>query len=156
MVKKQSAGILLYRRLPENTEVFLVHPGGPFWKNKNAGAWSIPKGEFTNEEDAFTAACREFKEEIGYEPKGNFIQLIPIHQKSGKKVHAWACEGNLNESNIISNPVTMIWPPKSNSTITFPEVDKGNWFTFLEASEKVIPAQISLLIQLENYLKILL
>ena len=110
---KQSAGILVYRLVDERPQFFLVHPGGPFWKNKDAGAWSIPKGEFTAEEEGLIAAKREFLEETGQAIDGEFILLDPIKLKSGKTVHAWAVEGNVDETNIQSNIFPFEWPPRS-------------------------------------------
>lgn len=153
MKNKQSAGILLFRIKGKNIEVFLVHPGGPFWKNKDAGSWSIPKGEFINEEEPLHAACREFEEETGYKPDGNFIALNSVKQKSGKQIYAWACEGKLDTASIVSNTVTIEWPPKTNKKITFPEVDKGEWFNISDARIKINAAQISFLNELESILK---
>src|ERR1700749_2222370 len=118
---KQSAGILLYRQASKQTEVFLVHPGGPFWMNKDAGAWSIPKGEFTDE-DPLAAARREFEEETGFSVDGKFIALPPLKQKSGKLVMAWALQKNIDASKIKSNEFEMEWPPRSGKLITIPEV----------------------------------
>jgi predicted NUDIX family NTP pyrophosphohydrolase len=137
---KKSAGILLYRIKYKALEVFLVHPGGPIWKNKDNGAWTIPKGEFTDE-DPIDAAKREFKEETGFNPPGKFIELTPIKQKSGKLVFAWAAEGDVDVEKIKSNLFEMEWPPHSGKKQRFPEVDKGNWFDLAEAKEKIIPAQ---------------
>src|SRR6476619_5277006 len=110
---KQSAGILLYRRVNNSLEVFLIHPGGPFWKNKDEGAWSIPKGEFNDSEDPLKAAIREFEEETGNVISGNFKQLKPIKQKGGKIVYAWSIEGNLDADKIKSNTFQIEWPYKS-------------------------------------------
>ena len=148
---KKSAGLLVFRRHLLATEIFLVHPGGPFWKHKNAGSWSIPKGEFT-EEDAFSAAKREFIEETGQKIEGSFIPLVPVRQSSGKMVYAWAVEGDIDETKIVSNEVEMIWPPNSGKKISFPEVDKGKWFEIKEAKEMILKGQLELLTQLEKIL----
>jgi predicted NUDIX family NTP pyrophosphohydrolase len=145
---QQSAGILLYRRRQKKLEVFLVHPGGPFWKNKDLGAWSIPKGEFQDDEDPLKAAIREFQEETGTLLKGNFIPLATIKQKSGKKVQAWSVEGDIEASTIKSNFITIDWPPKSGKQINIPEVDRGEWFNVSTAREKINPAQALLIDEL--------
>jgi len=153
-VKRQSAGILLYRLVNNELQVLLVHYGGPFWKDKDVGSWSIPKGEYTEPETPLQAALREFKEETGSEAHAPFIELTPIVQKAGKQVSAWAAEGNLNADAIVCNTFTMQWPPKSGLYQTFPEVDKAAWYNLTEAKEKINPAQISFLEELENKLKI--
>jgi predicted NUDIX family NTP pyrophosphohydrolase len=145
---KQSAGILLYRNINNQLQVFLVHPGGPFFKNKDAGAWSIPKGEFNDDEDALLAAKREFSEETGQAIEGNFIKLSPIKLKSGKTVHAWAVEGDIDQDTIVSNPFEMEWPPRSGKTVSFPEVDRAAWFGVDEACVKVNAAQVGLIEEL--------
>jgi predicted NUDIX family NTP pyrophosphohydrolase len=142
---KTSAGILLYRKKEDQVEVFLVHPGGPFWKGKETGAWSIPKGEFTPGEDPLTVAKREFNEETGQTVEGNFIELTPIKQKGGKMVYAWAVEGDANAGNIVSNTFKTEWPYKSGKWITIPEVDKAGWFSVEEAKEKMNAAQVALI-----------
>jgi predicted NUDIX family NTP pyrophosphohydrolase len=142
MVKKPSAGILLYRLKNNEPEVFLVHPGGPFWKNKDAGAWSIPKGEFTNEEKPLAAAIREFEEETGTKLSGDFIELSTAKQKSGKIIYAWALAGNIDPETVVWNTFEMEWPPKSKKFQSFPEVDKGEWFSIEEAKNKIVPGQI--------------
>ncbi len=144
---KKSAGILAYRQSDE-LEVFLVHPGGPFFKNKNAGTWSIPKGEYIDDEDALTAAQREFLEETGHTLTGDFIQLEPVKQKAGKVVIAWAIEQDVDEQTIVSNAFQLEWPPKSGKIVEFPEIDKAGWFTIDVARTKLIEAQCSLLDQL--------
>ena len=121
---KQSAGILLYRKNNKQPEVFLVHPGGPFFKNKDSGVWSVPKGEFTDDEDALGAAKREFLEETGHAVDGKFIELSPVVLKSGKKVYAWAVEGDIDHENIKSNTFEIEWPPKSKRVQSFPEIDR--------------------------------
>ena len=148
--KKQSAGILVYRTLKKKLVVFLVHPGGPFWKNKDSAAWSIPKGEFDSDESALDAAQREFEEETGMRLKGKFIELQPVKQKSGKTVYAWAHEGDINASSIKSNSFEIEWPPNSGKKTSFPEIDKAAWFTVPEAKQKINAAQVALLEELEN------
>lgn len=141
---RKSSGLLLYRRSEKRVEVFLVHPGGPFWKGKEAGAWSIPKGEFTGDEEPLAAARREFKEETGQEVQGDFIELKIIQQKSGKLVYAWAVEAEIDANNIVSNTFTLEYPYKSGKWITVPEVDRAGWFSIDEAKEKINPAQAAL------------
>jgi predicted NUDIX family NTP pyrophosphohydrolase len=150
MTSRQSAGILLYRWTTGTLEVFLVHPGGPFWKNKDAGSWTIPKGEFENEEPALDAAIREFREETGFTLKGHFQPLSPIRQKGGKRVFAWALAGDLDPAKISSNTFELEWPRHSGRQQTFPEVDKGGWFTLAAARLIINPAQIALLEELEE------
>ena len=145
---KTSAGILLYKRKNNVLQVFLVHPGGPFFAKKDAGAWSVPKGEINEGEDALAAAKREFEEETGCRTEGNSIPLSPVTQKSGKVVHAWAVEGDCDARAIRSNTFTLEWPPKSGRTQDFPEVDKAGWFTVGEARRKINPAQAALLEEL--------
>jgi len=151
MTSKQSAGILLYR-LNSPPEVFLVHPGGPFWKNKDAGVWTIPKGEFKNEEPALDAAIREFREETGHMLKGPFKPLSPIRQKGGKRVYAWASPGDLDPGTITSNTFEMEWPRRSGKMLTFPEVDKGKWFSLEDARNFINPAQVPFLEELAEVL----
>jgi len=138
---KQSAGILLYRKTAGQLEFLLVHPGGPFFKNKDAGAWSIPKGEFTDDENALTAAKREFKEETGHAVDGDFMPLTSVKLKSGKTVQAWALEGDIDAGKITSNSFEIEWPPKSGKMQAFPEIDRAGWFGFEEAINKINPAQ---------------
>ena len=145
---KQSAGILLYKKVSSTLQVFLVHPGGPIFKNKDAGVWSIPKGEFLNDEDPLVAAKREFLEETGQPVDGNFIKLLPIKLKSGKMVYAWAVEGDIDADVITSNLFEIEWPPRSGKTASFPEVDRAGWFGVEEASEKLNPAQVGLIEEL--------
>ncbi len=142
---KQSAGILLYRKTLTGNEFFLVHPGGPFFKNKDDGAWSIPKGEFTDDEEALTAAKREFEEETGSAIDGKFIPLNPVKSKSGKTVHAWAVEGGIDADAVKSNTFTIEWPPKSGKMQAFPEVDRAGWFGFDEAVQKINAGQVGFL-----------
>jgi len=147
---KQSAGLLVYRRLDAGLEVFLVHPGGPFWKNKDAGAWSIPKGEFTAGEDPLEVAMREFQEETSMSINGEFTPLEPIRQRSGKTVYAWAVEGDVDASGVKSNTCKIEWPPRSRKFIEIPEVDRGEWFAIGTAMEKINEAQCKLLQQLKR------
>ncbi len=154
MAKKQSAGIILYKFEEEKLQIFLVHPGGPFWQNKDAGSWSIPKGEFLDSENPLDAAKREFEEETGTKLFGNFIELIPIKQKAGKIVYAWAFQGNINANTITSNTFTVEWPPKSNKLVTYPEIDKAAWFTADIARIKINPSQVALIDDLKSKLKI--
>lgn len=142
---KTSAGILLYKKLQGNTYFFLVHPGGPFWKNKDIGAWSIPKGETEKDEDPLERARVEFKEETGKEINGNFIPLTPVRQKSGKWVKAWAIEGDIATENCNSNLIAVEWPPRSGKQIQIPEVDRWEWFTAAAAMQKINPAQVPLI-----------
>lgn len=149
---KQSAGILLYRKVDHQLQVFLVHPGGPFFKNKDAGAWSIPKGEFEDDEDPLLAAKREFLEETGQAIDGEFIKLSPIKLKSGKTVHAWAIEGDIDHDTIASNVFEIEWPPRSGKKASFPEVDRAGWFDVAEAKVKVNSAQVKLIEELVGIL----
>src|SRR5512143_3220301 len=150
---KTSAGVLLYKWENSVLKVFLVHPGRPFFAKKDAGAWSVPKGEIDEGEDALAAAKREFEEETGCRPEGNFIPLSPVTQKSGKVVRAWAVEGDCDAETIRSNTFTLEWPPKSGRMKEFPEVDRAGWFTVGEAKEKINPAQIALLEELARILQ---
>lgn len=145
---KQSAGILAYRRSGDEWQVFLVHPGGPFWAKKDLGAWSMPKGEFPEEEDALLAAKREFREEVGQGIEGTFVALEPRRQKSGKTIHAWVVEGDLDETRLVSNEFEMEWPPRSGKMQRFPEVDRGQWFALPEAKTRINPGQVAFLEEL--------
>jgi predicted NUDIX family NTP pyrophosphohydrolase len=147
---KISAGLLLYRTQNGAFEFLLVHPGGPFWKNKDDGAWTIPKGEIGDNEDPLAAAIREFEEELGFKPIGPFTQLTPIKQKGGKLVHAWAFEGNCDPTQIKSNTFSMEWPPRSGQQTEFPEVDRAEFFNLELARNKINEAQISLLEELQR------
>ncbi|WP_426671781.1 NUDIX domain-containing protein [Mucilaginibacter sp. McL0603] len=145
---KQSAGILLYSFKDNQLQVFLIHPGGPFFSKKDNGSWSIPKGEFNNDESPLDAAKREFMEETGQPIDGNFIELEPVIQKAGKKVYAWAVEGDIDHETIVSNLFEMEWPPRSGKKQTFPEVDKAAWFDVEEAKAKINPAQFGFINEL--------
>ena len=139
---KLSAGILLFRNPAEILQVFLVHPGGPFWKNKDAGAWSIPKGEYAETEDPLEAAQREFQEETGFQAHAPFLPLGQIKQAGGKLVSAWASEGDLSPGEIRSNTFTLEWPPKSGRRQEFPEIDRAAWFTIEDAKQHILKGQI--------------
>lgn len=145
---KKSAGILLYRFINQEPEVFLVHPGGPFWAKKDMHAWSVPKGEFNEDEDPLVAARREFEEETGLSISGKFTGLTPIRQKSGKMVYCYACEGNIDPELIRSNLFEMEWPPKSGKMMSFPEIDRGEWFETTESRLKIIEAQVAFIDEL--------
>jgi len=150
---KTSAGLLMYRRGPEGLEVFLVHPGGPFWARKDAGAWSVPKGEYLAEsEDALQAARREFEEETGTLPRGEFAELGSLKQPGGKVVTAWAFEGDADPAAIRSNTFTLEWPPRSGKQREFPEVDRAGWFTLAVAAEKILKGQLPFLRRLAEML----
>ena len=136
-----SAGIVLYRSRGRDLELFLVHPGGPFWANKDAGAWSFPKGEYSEGEDPLTVARREFREETGYSLEGEFIPLAPRKQRGGKVVSLWAVEGDCDADGIRSNTFEMEWPPRSGKRVGFPEVDRAGWFSPVAAKEKINPGQ---------------
>jgi predicted NUDIX family NTP pyrophosphohydrolase len=145
---KQSAGLLLFREADEGIELFLVHPGGPFYKNKDIGVWSIPKGEFDETEDALTAARREFEEETGFKIAGDFFELEAVKQKGGKMVYCWGVEADVDAAAVVSNTFPMEWPPKSGRTQEFPEVDRAGWFTPEAAKEKILPSQLPLIASL--------
>jgi len=145
---KTSAGILLYRLTGSEPEILLIHPGGPFFKNKDSGVWSIPKGEPDENEDLKDAAIREFREELGSEISGNMIALTPVTQKGGKIVSAWAVEGDLDETTFTCNTFSIEWPPKSNKMQDFPEVDKAEWFTLPVARTKINEAQAAFIDEL--------
>ncbi|MGH9931301.1 MAG: NUDIX domain-containing protein [Pyrinomonadaceae bacterium] len=145
MPKKQSAGLLLYRLSSGKLEVLLVHPGGPFWKNKDDGSWTIPKGEFDENEDPLTAAKREFEEETGTPaPSGEYIPLQPIKQRAGKMVHAWAIEAEFDSASLRSNTFSIEWPPKSGKQQEFPEIDRAAWMEPEMARRKILQAQVGL------------
>ena len=149
-MKKISAGLLMFRIHDNVLQILLIHPGGPFWANKDMGAWSIPKGEVKEGEDLLTTAKREFKEEIGIEPTEPFYSLGSVTHKSGKEVHAWAFEGDCDPSKIVSNTCEIEWPPKSGEKITIPEVDKAEFFDIPTAVTKLNSAQVLLLSGLKN------
>jgi predicted NUDIX family NTP pyrophosphohydrolase len=148
---KQSAGLLLYRK-KNIVEFLLVHPGGPYFVNKNEGWWTIPKGEIMPGEEPLDAALREFKEETGYTPSGSLIGLEPITQKGGKKVFCWACEGDFDAASFTCNTFTMEWPPKSGKFRDYPELDKAGWFDITNAKLLINEKQFSFIEQLQNIL----
>ena len=151
MSTKRSAGILLYRRRAGRLEVLLAHPGGPWWRNKDAGAWGIPKGLIDAGEDPLAAARREFEEETGQPaPAGEAIALTPLRQASGKLVLAWALEGDCDTACIRSNDFPMEWPPRSGQVQQFPEIDRAEWFALDAAREKAIAGQRAFLDELER------
>ena len=154
MARKTSAGLLLYR-CRDNLEVFLVHPGGPYWAKKDAGAWSLPKGEFGEGEEPLQAAKREFTEETGFAVSGKFRPLDPLKQPSGKVVYAWAIEGDCDPDQIRSNSFSLEWPPKSGKIQQFPEVDRAAWFNIPEARSRILPGQMGFIDQLISALCIL-
>ena len=137
----------------EQLEVFLVHPGGPFWIKKDVGAWSIPKGEIETGEEPLNVAIREFKEETGQEIGGNFYELQPVKQKAGKIIKAWAVEGDIDPTAIESNTFEIEWPPKSGKKKILPEVDKAEWFTVKAAAEKINPGQLPLIEELQQMMR---
>lgn len=145
---KTSAGILLYRLRDDKLEVLLVHPGGPYFRNKDEGAWSIPKGETDGEEDLLAVALRELAEETGLQPAGPFTALKPIKQKGGKVVHAWASTGDCDPARIKSNTFTIEWPPRSGRRQEFPEIDRAEFFGLEEGRRKITPAQAAFLEEL--------
>lgn len=150
MAIRQSAGIVMYRWRESVLEVFLVHPGGPFWAKKDAGAWSVPKGEFEGDEDPLAAARREFREETGFDAVGTFVALAPVKQVGGKRVLAWAVKGDCDPAQIRSNLFTLEWPPRSGKHRQFPEIDRAGWFSLDLAREKILKSQLGLLEQLEE------
>jgi predicted NUDIX family NTP pyrophosphohydrolase len=149
---KQSAGLLMYRKHGGRWEVFLVHPGGPYWQNKELGAWSIPKGEFLEHEDPLAVAKREFHEETGIEPAGDFVPLESVQQRGGKTVHAWLVQGDCDARCVKSNKFSIEWPPNSGRFAEFPEVDRADWFCIDEAREKMLSSQQGFLDQLQHRL----
>jgi predicted NUDIX family NTP pyrophosphohydrolase len=152
MPSKKSAGILPFRFVKKKLEFLLAHPGGPFWKNKDIGAWSIVKGEYNDDEEPLTAAKREWQEETGLKITGKFIVLKPVRQKSGKEIRAWAVEAEIDPTQIKSNLFEMEWPPKSGRKQSFPEIDRAEWFPVETAKEKINPAQAALITELETIL----
>jgi len=149
---RQSAGLLVYRLKLGQLQVFLVHPGGPFWAKKDLGAWSIPKGELDENEQALSAARREFAEEVGFGIDGTFIALVPRAQPSRKIIHAWAVEGDVDETSVKSNEFKIEWPSKSGKFQHFAEVDRGAWFSIVEARRRIHRGQIPFLDELAKIL----
>ena len=148
MMAKTSAGLLMYRMKGRELELFLVHPGGPFWAKKDLGSWSIPKGEYADEEDPLEVARREFLEETGFEAQGEFRELTRIRQPGGKWVRAWAFEGDCDAGAVTSNTFVMQWPPKSGKTAEFPEVDRAGWFSVDLSRRKILKGQLALIDEL--------
>jgi predicted NUDIX family NTP pyrophosphohydrolase len=148
---KRSAGLLLFRN-PNQLEIFLVHPGGPFWARKDDGAWSLPKGEYSADEDALTAARREFQEETGFSAGGDFLPLGELRQPGGKIVTAWALEKDVDIALVKSNMFSLEWPPKSGNTREFPEIDRAAWFPVSQARRKLLKGQVAFLDRLEKKL----
>ena len=149
-MSRKSAGLLLFREVSGCLEVLLVHPGGPYWSKKDEGAWSIPKGEFDDNESPLDAAKREFAEETGFMPEGEVFPLEPLRQPSGKLIYAWAMKHDLDPSILRSNTFSMEWPPKSGRLQEFPEVDRAAWFAVGEASHKILKGQAAFLVQLQE------
>ena len=153
-VAAESAGLLLYRLRDGMPEVLLVHPGGPFWKRRDAGAWSIPKGEIENGEVAKDVARREFKEELGHDAPGvELVSIGTVRQAGGKLVHAWIARGDVDVDRIASMKFTMEWPPRSGRMQEFPEVDMADWFDLVTSRQKMVPAQTVFLDRLEEVLR---
>ncbi|MCF3108797.1 NUDIX domain-containing protein [Niabella sp. CC-SYL272] len=145
---KASAGILLYKKEEQDLYFFLVHPGGPFWKNKDLGAWSIPKGELLANEAPLTRARIEFEEETGQAINGTFLPLTSIKQKGGKTVMAWAVSGDIDPAVLHSNSFLLEWPPRSGRKTEIPEVDQWAWFTSEEAKRRINPAQVAFILEI--------
>ena len=150
---KASAGLLMYRKRNGGLEALLVHLGGPFWKNKDRGAWFVPKGEINPGEDQLVAARREFQEETGLVPTGEFLSLGSVKHQSGKTVTAWAFSGDCDPASLKSNTFEMEWPPKSGKRVQFPEIDRAEFFTVKKARDKMHPAEFELLTRLEQLLE---
>jgi predicted NUDIX family NTP pyrophosphohydrolase len=149
---KRSAGILLHRRNGKAVEVFLVHPGGPFWKRRDNGAWTVPKGAIESGEEPLDAARREFAEETGFTVDGQFTEIGDFKQPGGKHVLVWAVEGDCDPARLVSNEFEMEWPPHSGKRLRFPEVDRGGWFGVDEAREKLLIGQRPMLDSLLQHL----
>ena len=150
---EKSAGILVFRRAGSGVEFLLAHPGGPFWARRDAGAWSIPKGLVGEDEDTLAAARREFEEEVGQAVQGEFAPLTPLRQNSGKIVHAWMVEADLDLSGFRSNLFEMEWPRHSGRTQSFPEIDRVDWFTADQALIKILPSQAGFIQEAKAELK---
>jgi predicted NUDIX family NTP pyrophosphohydrolase len=153
MATARSAGLLVWRRTPGATEVLIGHMGGPYWARKDDGGWSIPKGEYQAGEDDLMAARREFAEEIGHQaPEGETVDLGESRQSTGKIVHAWAVQGDLDATTAVSNTFTMEWPPGSGRTEEFPEFDRSAWFDLGTATRKLVKGQVAFVERLAEYL----
>jgi len=150
---KRSAGLLLFRWRGESLEVFLVHPGGPFWAKKDLGAWSIPKGEYADDEDPLAAARREFEEETGFAAPANAVALGELQQAGRKMVMAWAAEGDCDPEKLVSNRCEIEWPPRSGRKMDIPEVDRAAWFSIDEARERILNSQQPFLERLRQQLE---
>jgi predicted NUDIX family NTP pyrophosphohydrolase len=148
---KRSAGLLMYRNSPDQIQVFLVHPGGPYWAKKDEGSWTIPKGEYEPDEEPLAAAIREFHEETGFNASQPFIDLGSVAQKSVKIVTAWAFEGDCDPTELVSNTCEIEWPPRSKKKIVIPEIDRGDWFSLKRATEAIRIEQIPLLEALSRH-----
>jgi predicted NUDIX family NTP pyrophosphohydrolase len=150
---KQSAGLLMFRGTEDAYEVFLVHPGGPYWSKKDQGAWTLPKGEYEDGEEPLAAAQREFQEETGFIASAPFLELGSVRQKSGKVVLAWAFKGDCDPAKLVSNTCEVEWPPQSKKRIVIPEVDRGAWFSPRNAAIFIREEQRPLLLRLEQQLR---
>lgn len=150
---KKSAGILLYRFQNKQVQVLLVHPGGPFWAKKDAGSWSVPKGELDENENVLDAAVREMEEETGFKAIGPYIELKPVKQRSGKIIYAFATQSDFNPKNLKSNTCFVEWPPRTNKRMEIPEVDRAEWFYIKEAKEKIVKGQVPILLELAQKLE---
>ena len=150
---KRSAGLIMYRWQEQELEIFLVHPGGPFWAKKDKGAWTIPKGEYAEDEEPLEAAKREFQEETGFAAHGQFLELGAVKQAGGKTVAAWAFEGNCDPAKLTSNLCRIEWPPHSRRPVEFPEVDQGRWFSIAAGRDYILKSQEPLLDMLQIALK---
>ena len=148
MMPKRSAGLMMYRWKQDGIEVFLVHPGGPYWANQDLGAWTIPKGEYDNDEEPFAAAQREFIEETGFTANGEFLSLGVVRQRSGKLVTAWAFLGDCDPTQLKSNSCEIEWPPKSGKQLQIPEIDRGRWFAINDARRYIREELEQLLLRL--------
>lgn len=150
---RRSAGLLMYRLRNQTVEVLLVHPGGPFWANKDLGAWSIPKGEYSEPEEPLDAARREFQEETGFVAQGDFLELGVLKQAGGKIISAWAFAGDCDPVNLVSNRFPLEWPPHSGRVIEFPEVDRCAWFSIADATKHILKSQRPFLQMLSEKLR---
>jgi predicted NUDIX family NTP pyrophosphohydrolase len=154
-VRKLSAGLLLHRSTTDRVEVLLVHPGGPYWAKRDDGAWSLPKGEYGEDEDPFEVAVREFREELGVDPPPDrpAVSLGQLRQPGGKRVSAWALEGDMDVTTVRSNTFTMEWPPGSGRAREYPEVDRAGWFNLKDARRKLLPGQVGFIDRLAELLR---